>query len=472
MTYFRYSLLLGFILFSFLGKAQRKQPNILFCIADDWGKHAGIYGDKVISVPNFDRLAQAGVLFTNAYCGSPSCTPSRATVLTGRYPHQNEESGNLWSTLQTKLPNFAILLTQNGYHVGLQGKGWGPGDFIVGGYEHNPAGKNYKNFDEFLAKRTPKQPFFYWFGSADPHRPYDKGTGKAAGMNPDQVKVPKDFPDTPEVRSDILDYYYEVQRFDREVGELLKKLEAMGELENTLVVITSDNGMPFPRAKANLYDAGTNLPLAIYWKGHIKPQRTETFMSFADFAPTFLETAAIAIPQEMTGKSLWSLLNQKTKTHRNEVFLERERHASVRPENASYPMRAIRTKDFLYIQNLAPERWPAGDPFDQRAPRRYGDVDDGPTKSVILQDTIQYAYHYQLAFAKRPAEELYDLKKDPDQHINVANKSTYQKIKRQLSTQLATWRQSTKDPRLEGKQPFETYPYYGNAPQSLFNQKK
>jgi len=460
------------MLLSFTTKAQQKQPNILFCIADDWGKHAGVYGDKVIRVPTFDRIAQAGVLFTNAYCGSPSCTPSRATVLTGRYPHQNEESGNLWSTLQTKLPNFATLLAQNGYHVGLQGKGWGPGDFKVGGYEFNPAGKNYKNFNEFLAKRTDKQPFFFWFGSADPHRPYEKGTGKAAGMNPDEVKVPKDFPDTPGVRNDILDYYYEAQRFDREVGELIKKLESMGELENTLIVITSDNGMPFPRAKANLYDAGTNLPLAVFWKGHIKQQRTDTFMSFADFAPTFLETASLGVPKEMTGKSLWPLLNQKTKVHRNEVFLERERHASVRPDNHSYPMRAVRTKDFLYIQNLAPDRWPAGDPFGQTAPRRYGDVDDGPTKSVILQDTIKHSFYYQLAFAKRPSEELYDLQKDPNQHVNVATKKEYQKVKKQLEGQLTAWRKTTQDPRIEGKTPFESYPYYGNnSTEKLINKK-
>ncbi|MEZ4902306.1 MAG: sulfatase [Spirosomataceae bacterium] len=456
-------LYLSLVVLSFVAQAQQKQPNILFCIADDWGKHAGVYGDKVIHVPTFDHIAQGGVLFTNAYCGSPSCTPSRATVLTGRYPHQNEESGNLWSTLQTKLPNFAMLLAQEGYHVGLQGKGWGPGDFTVGGYEHNPAGKNYKNFDAFLAKRTDKQPFFFWFGSNDPHRPYQKGTGKAVGMNPDEVKVPKDFPDTPEVRNDILDYYYEVQRFDREVGELIKKLESIGELENTLIVITSDNGMPFPRAKANLYDAGTNLPLAIYWKGHIQPQRTGTFMSFADFAPTFLETASLAVPKEMTGKSLWPLLNQTTKVHRNEVFLERERHAAVRPDNHSYPMRAVRTKDFLYIQNLEHDRWPAGDPFGQSAPRRYGDVDDGPTKSVILGDTLQYASHYQLAFAKRPAEELYDLRKDPNQHLNVATQKAYQKVKKQLEAQLTTWRKNTQDPRAEGKVPFETYPYYGNG---------
>ena len=441
----------------------QKKPNILFCIADDWGKHAGVYGDKVVKTPNFDRLAREGVVFTNAFCASPSCTPSRAAVLTGRYPHQNEESGNLWSTLQTKLPNYAAILTQNGYHVGLERKGWGPGDFKVGGYEQNPAGKGYKDFNEFLEKRPAGQPFCYWFGSQDPHRNYDKGTGKASGMNPADVQVPAWLPNTPEVREDLLDYYFEVQRFDQEVGELIKKLETIGELENTLIVVTSDNGMPFPRAKANLYDAGTNLPLIFYWKNKISPHPTNTFVSFTDLAPTFLETAQLPIPKEMTGKSLWPLLKNSIQVHRNEVFLERERHANVRQGDKSYPIRAIRTKDFLYIQNLAPDRWPAGDPTPWFAVGSYGDVDPGPSKEVILQDSVKYAPYYQLCFAKRPAEELYDLRKDKSQVINVSQKDDYQQIKKQLARRLMEWRKATQDPRAEGKHPFETYQYYGNA---------
>lgn len=443
--------------------AAQKKPNILFCIADDWGKHAGIYGDKVVKTPNFDRLAREGVVFSNAFCSSPSCTPSRAAILTGRYPHQNEESGNLWSTLQTKLPNYAAILAQNGYHVGIERKGWGPGDFKVGGYSHNPAGKPYKDFGEFLAKRPDGQPFCYWFGSQDPHRTYEAGTGKASGMNPSEVRVPGYWPDTPEVRDDILDYYCEVQRFDREVGELLKKLEAIGELENTLVVVTSDNGMPFPRAKANVYDAGTNLPLAVYWKGKITPQQTDAFMNFVDLAPTFLETAGLPVPKEMTGKSLWPLLKKETKDHRNEVFLERERHANVRRGDQSYPIRAIRTREYLYIRNLEPTRWPAGDPQLYFAVGPYGDVDPGPTKNVILSDTVKYAQYYDLVFAKRPAEELYDLMNDPEQMNNLAKSEKYQGVRKKMAARLVQWQKDTADPRAAGKRPFETYPYYGNS---------
>lgn len=440
----------------------QKRPNILFCIADDWGKHAGVYGDKVVQTPNFDRLAKEGVLFTNAFCGSPSCTPSRATILTGRYPHQNEESGNLWSTLQIKLPNYAQLLAQHGYHVGLERKGWGPGNFKVGGYEQNPAGKGYQNFEEFLAKRPQGQPFCYWFGSQDPHRDYVKGTGKAAGLNPQQVRVPAYWPDQLEVREDILDYYYEVQRFDQEVGALIKKLEAIGELENTFIVVTSDNGMPFPRAKANIYDAGTNLPLVFYWKNQLSPRKTDTFMSFVDFAPTFLEVAGVPIPNMVTGKSLLPLLQGKSQVHRKEVFLERERHANVRRGDRSYPIRAIRNTDYLYIQNLSPDQWPVGDPQLYFAVGPYGDVDPSPTKKLVLSDTVAYAKYYQLIFAKRPAEELYDLRKDPEQLKNIAQSPAYQKEKSKLKAQLEQWRKDTQDPRMAGKQPFESYPYYGN----------
>jgi N-sulfoglucosamine sulfohydrolase len=451
------------LLVSNLALAQKKQPNIVFCIADDWGKHAGVYGDKVVRTPTFDRLAREGVLFDNAFCGAASCTPSRATILTGRYPHQNEESGNLWSTLQTKLPNYTTILTQNGYQVGLQGKGWGPGDFKVGGYSNNPAGKNYKNFEDFLTQRTAGQPFCFWFGSSDPHRPYQKGTGKAAGLSAEAVKVPPYWPDNQEVREDILDYYFEVERFDREVGLIVKKLEEMGELDNTLIVMTSDNGMPFPRAKATVYDAGTNLPLMMYWKNQIKPQRTASFVSFIDLAPTFLEIAGVKVPDTMTGKSVWPLLNNQTKNHRNEVFVERERHANVRHGNLSFPVRAIRTKDYLYIQNLAPDRWPAGDPQLWHSVGAYGDVDDGHTKQEILKDSIQYKAFYEWCFGKRLSEELYDLKNDPSQIKNVAQSTKYSKIKNELSLKLSTWRTQTQDPRVANQAPFETYPYYGEG---------
>ncbi|MEP1088698.1 MAG: sulfatase-like hydrolase/transferase, partial [Algoriphagus sp.] len=245
------------LLLSFFYSPQKKttQPNILFLIADDWSfPHAGVYGDQVVRTPTFDRLATEGALFTNAYTASPSCSPSRASVLLGRYPHQNGDGGNLWSEFPNAYPTYVQLLENDGYFTGSTRKGWGPGDFQTTGFTHNPAGKSYEDFKAFLAEKPKGQPFTFWFGSSDPHREYVANTGIQTGMKLENVVVPGFFPDYDCVRNDILDYYFEIERFDRESGQLIAMLEEMGELDNTIIVMTSDNGMPFPRAKANLYD--------------------------------------------------------------------------------------------------------------------------------------------------------------------------------------------------------------------------
>src|SRR5688572_23966206 len=240
-------------------EVQDSRPNILFCIADDWSfPHAGALGDKVVRTPNIDRLAREGVVFTNAFCAAPSCTPSRAAILTGRYPHELEQGGNLWSFLPAKFKVVPDVLEESGYGVGHTRKGWGPGNFPAGGRERNPAGPNFRSLGEFLEKSGEK-PFWFWFGSQDPHRPYVRGSGAKAMLEAGKVEVPKVWPDTAEIRNDILDYYLEVERFDREIGELIVELEKAGKLKNTIVIVTADNGMPFPRAKANLYDLGSRV---------------------------------------------------------------------------------------------------------------------------------------------------------------------------------------------------------------------
>ncbi|HEO70478.1 MAG TPA: hypothetical protein ENN80_04390, partial [Candidatus Hydrogenedentes bacterium] len=287
-----------------------ERPNILFAIADDqsWC-HTSIAGDPVVKTPTFDRIAREGVLFEHAFCSSPSCTPSRGAILTGQDFWRLEEGASLWSHLPAKFPVYPELLAESGYRVGHTRKGWGPGQLKPGGRDVNPAGPRYKDFEAFLDKTPADKPFCFWFGSTDPHRTYEVGSGAASGMDPDAVNVPPFLPDAPEVRSDILDYLFEIQRFDREVGELLALLNRRGLLETTLVVMTSDNGMPFPRAKANIYDYGVHMPLAVRWPGVIKAGRViHDFVSFADFAPTFLEAAGLQPTHDMTGKSLMALL--------------------------------------------------------------------------------------------------------------------------------------------------------------------
>jgi arylsulfatase A-like enzyme len=447
-------------------KSLPTRPNILFCLADDWAwPHAGAYGDKVVKTPAFDRVAREGVLFTHAFSAAPSCTPSRAAMLTGQSPHRLEEGGNLHGFLPKRFPVYPNLLENAGYVVGFTGKGWGPGNFQAGGRTRNPAGPGFKDFKAFLKTVPTDKPFCFWFGSHDPHRPYDKGSGVAAGMNPRDVIVPPFWPDTSEIRSDILDYYVEVQRFDRDVGELLATIEEAGKSQNTLVVISGDNGWPFPRGKANLYDAGTRQPLAIRWPAKVKGGKTvDGFVSLADLAPTFLETAGLKPLPEMTGKSLLPLLTGKTQSGRDMVFVERERHANVRKGDLSYPARAVRTMEFLYIRNFRPDRWPAGDPEKWKAVGPFGDCDGSPSKEFLLghRDEPEFAKYFQLAFAKRPAEELYDLSKDLHQIINVADRAEYAATKTKLRATLDRWMTDTKDPRATSDDdPWDHYPYFG-----------
>jgi N-sulfoglucosamine sulfohydrolase len=439
-----------------------QKPNILFIVADDWSKHAGIYGDRVIRTPNIDKLGKDGLIFDQAFCSAASCSPSRASILTGKYPHQMAEGGNLWGSLPVRIPNFVSLIQESGGFVGSERKGWGPGNFKIGGYLENPAGKNFKDFDEFLGEKPKDKPFFYWFGSIDPHREYVKGTGEQAGLDPQRVQVPGFLPDTDVVRKDILDYYFEVERFDSNVGKLIAMLASKGELENTLVIITSDNGMPFPRAKATCYDSGTNVPLIIYWKGKIKPARSSELVSLIDLAPTILDVMGIKKPADLPSKSLINLLNGRSLPSRSAVFVERERHANVRKGDLGYPIRGIRTKEFLYLRNFEPNRFPAGDPQKWVAVGPYGDIDDSPTKKLILSDTLKYSFFVDRTLKKRGSEELYDLKNDPNQLHNLASEKQFEKQKNKLKIDLEAWMKRTGDPRFTNPTTnlWDRYPYY------------
>jgi len=439
------------------------RPNILFAIADDWSwPHAGAHGDTAVRTPAFDRLAREGVLFAQAYTAAASCTPSRGAILTGQWPHRLEAGVNLWSHLDQKFRCYPDLLQAAGYRIGCCRKGWGPGSLEGTGRAHNPAGPAFKSFDDFLKGQPKDWPFAFWFGSHEPHRPYAAGSGAKAGIDPAALAVPPFLPDTPEVRSDIADYYLEVQMFDSQVAEMLKALDDAGLADNTLVVMTSDNGMPFPRAKANCYEFSTHMPLAIRWPARLKGgRRVDDFVSATDYAPTFLEAAGLQPLPEMTGKSILPLLTGEGAPARDHVFVERERHAACRAGNLSYPIRAVRTADFLYIRNLEPDRWPAGDP------PAYGDIDGGPSKTWLIEhkDDPKAARLFALACEKRPAEELYDLKKDPAELNNVAHSPEYAEAKRRLRAQLDAWMADTADPRAKGGGAgFDTYPYVTGRP--------
>ncbi len=439
-----------------------ERPNVLLIIADDWSyPHAGAYGDRTVRTPRFDRLAAEGALFSSSFCASPSCTPSRGALLTGRPVHQLENGANLWSVLPSKFATYPDRLAKVGYKIGQSGKGWGPGTIAGTGRPHNPAGPPFASFDAFLKTVPDGTPFCFWHGSQDPHRPYDPGSGRKAGLRAETVGVPPFLPDNAAVRDDLLDYYAEVERFDRTVGELLDRLEKSGRSKNTLVIITSDNGLPFPRSKANLYDSGTHMPLAIRWPAKIKPGRkVDAFVGHADLAPTILEAAGLGRAPEMTGRSLYNLLTvgDDPGPPRDAAFVERERHANVRKGDLSYPSRAVRTREFLYIKNLRPERWPAGDPEKHVAVGPFGDIDGGPSKDWVLDRRRSHPDDpfVRASLERRPAEELYDLARDPHQLANLAGRPEYARAQADLRARLETWMRETDDPADDR---FDKYPY-------------
>lgn len=453
------------------------RPNILYCLADDWSwPHAGAYGDRVVRVPNFDRLAREGALFSRAYSAAPSCTPSRAAMLTGRATHQLDEGALLHGLLSSRFVTYPDLLEKAGYRVGFTRKGWGPGNFQAGGRPRNPAGPQFNSFANFLKSTPTNQPFCFWFGSHDPHRPYEKNAGEKAGLLPSAVRVPSYWPDSPEVRGDILDYYARVERFDADLGEVLKLLADRGQADNTLVVVSGDNGWPFPRCKANLYEMGTHQPLAIRWPARFQGGKSiDAFVNLYDLAPTFLEAAGLTPAPDLTGQSLLGLLDGKTQTGRDSVFLERERHANVRAGDLGYPSRAIRTREYLYIRNLRPDRWPAGDPQMWKAVGPFGDCDAGPTKDFILahQDEVASAKFFNWSFAKRPAEEFYDLAADPEELHNLAGEPRLAAAQEKLRAELDRWMRETKDPRaVLDDDHWDKFPYFGDPrpmPNSALN---
>jgi arylsulfatase A-like enzyme len=451
-------------------------PNIVFAIADDWSwPHAGMYGDRVVETPTFDRLAHEGVLFEQAFVSAPSCTPSRGAIVTGQHFWRLGTGAQLWSYWPSELAEYPRLLVEAGYHVGSFRKGWGPGEHPD--QPDDPAGPQYESVEAFFAARQHGQPFSLWFGSSDPHRPYEPGSGAAAGIDVRAISLAPHFPDASEVRNDVADYYREVQRFDREVGELLDRIAAMGELDNTLVIVTSDNGMPFPRAKATVYDAGTHMPFVARWPARVPGGRRVTdFVSLTDVAPTILEAAGLPVPPQMTGRSLLPLLTSSTSgrvdASRDHALFGKERHvpAQESPFSGGYPVRAIRTDEYLYIRNFLPERWPVGTPDYRHAYIEnawLADTDNGPTKTYLWDHRDQPGGRraYDLAFGKRPAEELYDLHADPGQLINLADDATYAAIKDALSRRLMNALAATRDPRVVGgAESWETQPYLGGAP--------
>ena len=351
-------------------------------------------------------------------------------------------------------------------------------------------GEVEKNFGAFMEAREGDKPFCYWFGPTNVHRKWIKGSGKKLwGIDPDDLKgkMPKFLPDVHEVRQDMADYFGEIHAFDAALGLILNKLEAAGELDNTLVVVSGDHGAPgFPNGKCNLYDFGQAVPLAVRWPGKGKAGRVvEDFVNITDLAPTFLEAAGEKAPEVMTGNSLVPVIDSEKQgfvdPERNWVVTGRERHvAMVRPGGVGYPQRAIRTDKYLYIVNFKPDRFPMGDPYnitDDSAPDQNklenntfitaGDLDASPTKWWIVanRNDPKYSRFYDIAFGKRPREELYVIGGgDPDQMKNVAGEAKHAAAKAELEKLLMSELKAAGDPRVladGGECVFDAPPFVG-----------
>lgn len=453
-----------------------ERPNILLILGDNWRwPHAGALGDPLAHTPAFDRIAREGVIFTHTFNPVPSCSPTRACLLTGKAAHQIGERANLWSGFPQDTPVVTQLLREAGYDIGYTGKPWAPGNYTISGWPENPVGPKFADFADFQAKRDPAKPFFFWLGNTDTATRGGKldfvEYARQENIDPAALTIPPELPDCPEVREDLLNYYGGIVKLDRAAAAAIAVLEKSGEFDRTVIIYTSDNGWQMPRGLANCYDAGSRVPLAVRW-GHqlTAGRKAEEFVNVADLGPTFLDLAGLTPPAEMSMHSIKKLLlGQADPTPRDAVFLERERHANVRHDNLSYPMRAVRTRDFLYVRNLRPDRWPAGDPdvhFIHGRP--FGDVDTTRVKDVLLQHQADpaYAKYIALIFGKRPVEELYDVRKDPAQIHNLATDPAYSDTLQQLRSRVDEWMKQTNDPRLDPTcDAWDEFPYYGKSSQ-------
>lgn len=465
----------------------KSPPNILFAIADDWGMHAGAYGAPWIKTPAFDRIAREGLLFRNAYTPMAKCAPSRAIVLTGRHLWQNEEAGNHMAFFPTKLRSWPETLLDKGWHMGVTGKGWGPG--IANDENGDPrqiTGKPFNrrrappptnaigdndygaNFVDFLDAAPPDAPWCFWYGCTEPHRDYEfqSGVKKAGKALSDIDRVPDYWPDHETVRHDMLDYALEVEHADNHLARMIAELEKRGLLDSTLIIVTSDHGMPFPRVKGYAYHDSNHIPLAIRCPAHIEhPGRViDDFVDFTDIAPTVLDYAGISHSESgmapITGRSWRPILasdkSGRVLAERDHVLIGKERTDVGRPHDWGYPIRGIVTETHLYLKNYEPTRWPAGNPETG-----YLDTDGSPTKSLILElgRRDRADRYWRLNFGMRPAEELYDLRADADCACNLATDADQAAPLTSLRERMEAELAAQGDPRMFGKgQIFDRYP--------------
>lgn len=460
-----------------------KRPNILICVADDAG-HMGVYGHRWVNTPNFDSVARRGVLFDNAFTCNSKSAPSRACMITGRNSWQLEEAANHWCDFPQKFISFPEVLKKNGYHTGYTGKGWGPGIAKnADGSNRHLTGKTYNkrkhtpptssispidysaNFSDFLSEREAGEPFCFWYGAREPHRGYEYASAIRAGKSTADIdSVPSYWPDNETVRTDMLDYALEIEHFDEHLGRILSQIDSIGELDNTLVIVTSDHGMPFPRVKGQDYYFSNHIPMAVMWGAGLRNpgRKCSEYVSVIDFAPTILEVTGVNGEmygmQPIEGNSFTDILSDKVNVDidRSCIMMGKERHDVGRPDDQGYPIRAILKDSYLYIRNYEPSRWPAGNPETG-----YMNIDGSPTKTEIIKSrhNPDTKFYWDLSMGKRGEEELYNIEKDPLCMVNIKDDPSNVDLLMSLRNEMEKRLKEQQDPRMEGKgNIFDLYP--------------
>jgi arylsulfatase A-like enzyme len=432
------------------GRSAERKPNFILLIADDMAcDDCGAYGHPTIRTPQLDRLAREGMRLERAFLTCSSCSPSRASIITGRYPH-NTGAEQLHVPLPKEQITFVELLRKAGYWTAAAGK-WHLGDavkdrFDLVGEEQFDGGKNSgcERWVALLQQRPKDKPFFLWLASFHPHRPYLENAIPQP-HDPKDVVVPPYLPDVPETHKELALYYDAISRLDGYVGQVRAELARQGILENTCILFLSDNGRPFPRCKTTVYDSGIKTPFLVRWPERVKAGTVcRSLVSSVDIAPTLLELAGLKPGPTFQGKSFARLLQDPTAHVREYVYAEHNKH------NFDAHERAVRSERFGYIRNY------------------YNDLPQTPPVDIIWGSTFQAMRRLRdlgkltpaqrsVFVQPRPLEELYDTAADPHELHNLAGDPRYENVLNTLRWALKDWQRTTNDIMPKERSPDDPY---------------
>ena len=440
-----------------------KRPNVILIIGDDisWDD-IGCYGHPSIRTPNIDRLAAGGVRFTQTFLTASSCSPSRCSLITGRYPH-NTGAAELHTPLPEEQLPFPLLLKEHGYYCAQGGK-WHLGEAPRRAFdevrdkwgEDDPGAES--EWLPLLQNRPPDKPFFMWFASIDAHRGWDDQIFLDR-HDPAEVPVPKYLVDAEATRQDLAQYYDEIARLDFHVGEIEKELEKQGVADNTVIIFMADNGRPFPRCKTRVYDSGMRTPFVIKWPNGIQQPASvcHSLISAIDIAPTILELCGIPIEDSFQGGSFASLLKNPEKSFRQFVFSEHNWHDHEALE------RMVRSKDYLYVLNERPQ-FPNCGPADSNRSPSQADLDKRAEAGELTPE------QQDIFLTPRPREELFDLRTDPEQFRNLTEDPNYADALQQMRQVMTRWREETADTTPENLTP-DWYARFTGLPLEIERQR-